>query len=507
MVILAVVLLQPVSAQAKETLAVLDFKTEAVSATEMNAIVEFLSAELFNTDKFIVIDVSQRQTILSEMEFSMQGCTDDSCALEIGKLLSAELIVTGNLSKVGSRYLMSVKLLQTETSRTMGTANGKFTDLDELIDGLEAIAWKLTGEELTAKDSVEAEPEPEPEPEPADEAEAEAESEAVAVPVKAPEVERESGSGDVKTGWLPFTLICAGAVNTAAGGVFSALAVSDMLEARALYDLYMATEENPGTVYSGDGDDDYEHAYSLYERDTLISMITSGLGGAAGAASGFTGDTVLSFGGRLSSACGVLFLTAGNFMGSMSANTAVSGERLYENYMSAEDSTVIDQLYAEYQYYHRIYTIERILGYSFLGLGAAGSAGAFFIPGEKQNVRSGLLNRILAGAGYLMLAAGNYANTAAFTGRISAEDAFDDYQSAGTEEAASALYDTYQGLYKTYVIRTAVSYGLWGLGGAAVIASLFIPEAEAGTGGIASEVQWSIRPSAAGAGLAVEIRY
>ena len=73
----------------------------------------------------------------------MSGCSDDSCALEIGKMLSAELIVTGNLSKVGSRYLMSVKMLETETSRTMGTANGKFTDLDELIDGLELLRLHL----------------------------------------------------------------------------------------------------------------------------------------------------------------------------------------------------------------------------------------------------------------------------------------------------------------------------------------------------------------------------
>lgn len=145
--ILAIVLLSPVAAQGKETLAVLDFTTEAVSETEMFAIVEFLSAELFDTKKYIVIDVSQRDTILKEMEFSMQGCSDDSCALEIGKMLSAEMIVTGNLSKVGSRYLMSVKMLDTETSRTMGTANGKFNDLDELIDGLEPIAYKLADQE------------------------------------------------------------------------------------------------------------------------------------------------------------------------------------------------------------------------------------------------------------------------------------------------------------------------------------------------------------------------
>ncbi len=156
--VLFIALISPGIVFGQETLAVLDFTTEAVSKTEMKAIVEYLSAELFNTGKFIVIDVSQRETILNEMEFSMSGCTDESCALEIGKLLSAETIVTGTLSKIGSRYLMSVKMLETETSKTLATSNGKYGDLDELIDGLENVAAELAGNPVT-ETVVESEPE------------------------------------------------------------------------------------------------------------------------------------------------------------------------------------------------------------------------------------------------------------------------------------------------------------------------------------------------------------
>ncbi len=156
--VLFIALITPGFVFGQDTLAVLDFTTEAVSRTEMKAIVEYLSAELFNTGKFIVIDVSQRETILNEMEFSMSGCTDESCALEIGKLLSAETIVTGTLSKIGSRYLMSVKMLETETSKTLATSNGKYGDLDELIDGLENVAAELAGNPIT-ETVVEAQPE------------------------------------------------------------------------------------------------------------------------------------------------------------------------------------------------------------------------------------------------------------------------------------------------------------------------------------------------------------
>jgi len=71
----------------------------------MQSIITLLSSALFRTDKFTVIDVGQWAAILSEMEFSNSGCSDESCQLEIGKLLSSEMIVVGDITKVGSRYL------------------------------------------------------------------------------------------------------------------------------------------------------------------------------------------------------------------------------------------------------------------------------------------------------------------------------------------------------------------------------------------------------------------
>ena len=56
-------------------------------------IISLLSSALFKTDVYTVIDVSQRQTILEELNFPMSGCTGESYLLEVGKLLSAEAIV------------------------------------------------------------------------------------------------------------------------------------------------------------------------------------------------------------------------------------------------------------------------------------------------------------------------------------------------------------------------------------------------------------------------------
>lgn len=70
--------------QDKPVITVLDFTINEVSQTEMKSIIGLLSSALFKTKYFTVIDVSQRETVLKELQFSMSGCSDESCMLEMG---------------------------------------------------------------------------------------------------------------------------------------------------------------------------------------------------------------------------------------------------------------------------------------------------------------------------------------------------------------------------------------------------------------------------------------
>ena len=152
--------IHPAFTDEKPVLTVLDFEATNASESEMRSIINFLSSAIFRTGKYTVIDVSQRDTILKEMEFSLSGCTDETCLLEVGKMLSAEIIVTGSIGKVGSRYLFSAKLLETETGKTIHTADGVYGDLDAVIDDLESIAIRLTstGEDTGEESRGDAEP-------------------------------------------------------------------------------------------------------------------------------------------------------------------------------------------------------------------------------------------------------------------------------------------------------------------------------------------------------------
>jgi TolB-like protein len=133
-----------VFAQEKPIMTVLDFVTNGVSKSEMRSIISFLSSALFKTDKFILIDIQERDSLLREMEFSMSGCSDETCLLEIGRLLSAQYIVTGNIGRVGSRYVLAIKMLETETGRTMSSSEGVYASIDEIVDDLYNIAAELS---------------------------------------------------------------------------------------------------------------------------------------------------------------------------------------------------------------------------------------------------------------------------------------------------------------------------------------------------------------------------
>lgn len=133
------------SAADKAVITVLDFRIDGVSEKEMRSLVSLLSSALFQTGKYKVIDIIQRDALLKEVAFSAADCADETCQLEIGKMLSAEAIVVGTVGKLGSRYMLSAKMLQTETAETLSVADGVYVSLDAMVDGLSAIAARLAG--------------------------------------------------------------------------------------------------------------------------------------------------------------------------------------------------------------------------------------------------------------------------------------------------------------------------------------------------------------------------
>ena len=90
--------------------AILAFTGDGIAAKDLSAITSRFETELLATDSFQVVERRNIDKILREQGFQQSGACDNSeCSVEIGKLLSVQGIFTGEVSKVGKTWSLSVK--------------------------------------------------------------------------------------------------------------------------------------------------------------------------------------------------------------------------------------------------------------------------------------------------------------------------------------------------------------------------------------------------------------
>lgn len=123
---------------------VMDLTLEKISSSEGLLIVDLLSSALIETQKYTVIDRAQRKAILDEIAFSLEGCTDESCQLEVGRLLAADKIIVGSTGLIGTKYILNLKLVDVETSAAVRTAYKIFNSLDDMVEGIGPTAMELS---------------------------------------------------------------------------------------------------------------------------------------------------------------------------------------------------------------------------------------------------------------------------------------------------------------------------------------------------------------------------
>jgi TolB-like protein len=124
-------------------IAVSDFDGRGVDASLAIAVSEFLRTDLVAIPAYNVIDRNNMQMIVKEQEFQQTGCTTQECAIQLGKLLNVQKMVIGTVSKVGSKFYVSVKLVSVETSVTELAAEEEASSEDGLRAAVKRIAAQL----------------------------------------------------------------------------------------------------------------------------------------------------------------------------------------------------------------------------------------------------------------------------------------------------------------------------------------------------------------------------
>ena len=127
-------------------IAILDFEPLGVPESEAATVSELFRSALFNTRRFVVIERSRMGEIFEEQGFVLSGCTDVECAVTAGEILDVEVILIGSLSKLGSKYILSVRGVDVSDARVVLNETAEHTGaVEELSEVVNRLARKVAG--------------------------------------------------------------------------------------------------------------------------------------------------------------------------------------------------------------------------------------------------------------------------------------------------------------------------------------------------------------------------
>lgn len=124
----------------KMRIAVMDIVAKGVSQKVAVAVSDIIRAEIIAFGRYIVVERKQMDTILKEMEFQQAGCTDSECAVKIGRMLSVQKMLIGEINRVGKSMVITIRLVDIEKAVSEFSATKKAVSDDVIDSSAKAIA-------------------------------------------------------------------------------------------------------------------------------------------------------------------------------------------------------------------------------------------------------------------------------------------------------------------------------------------------------------------------------
>lgn len=158
--LLSILITIPVYSAEKMRTAIIDLQARGISKVTSGAITDLIRSDLVDSGQFIVVERNQMNEILKEQGFQQTGCTDSSCAVKIGKLLSAEKILLGEVSKIGKTILITIRIVDVEKGVAEFSSREKAASEDVIDVAVRKLSIKLI-ERITGRRASDLALEPE----------------------------------------------------------------------------------------------------------------------------------------------------------------------------------------------------------------------------------------------------------------------------------------------------------------------------------------------------------
>ncbi len=112
----------------------LSMGTANVNQETATGLMVFVENAFVNIGKVRVVDRKNIEQIMEEYKFQASALTDESTAVEIGKLSGADIIVMGSINYVGKMYYLNIKLINVETGEIIGSSIAEAQDESRFLD-------------------------------------------------------------------------------------------------------------------------------------------------------------------------------------------------------------------------------------------------------------------------------------------------------------------------------------------------------------------------------------
>ena len=123
-------------------IAVLDLKADGVPEKIARTVSKMLRTDLINMNKFIVLEKDQVDEILKDPGAELEECTEQTCAVKIGKILSVRKILVGEVGYLGRDFVITVRIVDIEK----GVSEYAARDTMRSLDNIDKTITRLTNE-------------------------------------------------------------------------------------------------------------------------------------------------------------------------------------------------------------------------------------------------------------------------------------------------------------------------------------------------------------------------
>jgi TolB-like protein len=122
-----------------------------LNAEQVGTVTRLLETGLVKSSRFQVLERNEIAQVLAAQEFSAKDCFDENCAVRLGRLLAARLIVLGTLSRLGDKFFLTAKIIEVATGKTLEAEHEEADTLEAIARRAENLGFRLAGRQPEAQ--------------------------------------------------------------------------------------------------------------------------------------------------------------------------------------------------------------------------------------------------------------------------------------------------------------------------------------------------------------------